>query len=220
MQCSNLTKARRSIALAGALLLVLVACSSMSERVYFRSAKPPPNVSFESSLSIGDHNTYRITYEVSNHSSADILVFNGIPRVETDQKPTADPDAVYVTVRDDGGIFGPATVEVSKRLFVVPPHTSVDAPWRIRATLLQPGERMSEKFAVPSPLQPRGPFLDDTAGTKLELPDPVERIVFCVGMIPAASYHDLDPGNHPVVNHGTRAASHQYLPCSDPLNIE
>jgi hypothetical protein len=128
-----------------------------------------------------------IDYRVVSTDRAAVVLFTGVPKKETTQRPTADPDAVYVTASGD-------TVELSKRLFAPPAGVDVAAYFTLRGTVLAPGATFTERVTVALPLQARRPYAGAMKPSPA-LPAEVRKVRFCVGAalqdkvapVPAAS---------------------------------
>jgi hypothetical protein len=86
---------------------------------------------------------------------------------------TADPDAVYVTAAAND------TVQIAKRVFDTPDGVDLDARGVIRGEIVPPGGETGERVRVPLPLVANHPYGPGQAGA---LPDPVRRVVFCLGV--------------------------------------
>ena len=101
-----------------------------------------------------------------------------------DGEPTGNDAATgagaYVTARRDG------TVELARRTFGVPPGPLPTGLTLLRGTILQPGQAVGATPGVPLPLTPLRPYVELA---KMRLPDPVKKVVFCLG----ASRQDVLP---------------------------
>jgi len=120
-----------------------------------------------------------IEYTLTNRDSQEIIAFTGLPARDTHLDPAPDPDTVYITPRDRDG-----TVELAKRVFAPPDGVGVAVDYVVRGTRVAPGGQVTERLQVPWPLTGRRPY------QRVRLPDPVRRLVFCVG---AARSADLPP---------------------------
>src|SRR5262249_18698976 len=129
-----------------------------------------------------------IDYHVVNTDHVPVVLFTGVPARETPERPTVDPNAVYVTASG-------ATVEVSKRLFPVPDGVHPAAYATVRGVVVAPGAAFAEHVVVPLPLQVRVPY---AAAMKHPptLPDSVRTVRFCVGAARQDQVHPV-PADSP-----------------------
>lgn len=173
-----------------------------------------PDATFQATVS-RQADGLRISYRLRNTGSVPLIVYNGVPRTDSPEKITPAPEAVYVTARTDG------TVELAKRTFPVPEGVNPYARLLVGGTIVPPGDDLSETFTVPLPLIARRPY-QEAMSTPPRLPDPVRRVVFCLG----ATRQDAFPtrwasgapgaGDGPVFLH----PSPQHLFCSDPFDLD
>jgi hypothetical protein len=203
------TPRRRLLAALGAVgaLLGAAACDKADE------PKPPP---FDVGLTVAvtrESGALRIDYTLVNRTGEPVVAFTGIPRRDTHENPVADPNAVYVTARDND------TVQIAKRVFAPPEGVGLAVDLVVRGTVLAPQASVAEVVRVPLPLTARHPY-DTTA----HLPESPKRAVFCVGVakrdavapVPPAS-GDTDP--RPVYAHRASVAGGQYLACGEPFDL-
>lgn len=155
----------------------------------------------------------RIDYSVVNRTGEPLVLLAGVPERDTHEGPVVSPDAVYVTARSGG------VVEVAKRVFAPPKDTPLAVDFVVRGSVMEPGASLGEVVRVPLPLRPRHPYDPD-----VRLPEPVRRVVFCVGVgkpsalsaVPAAT-GDTDP--RPVYAHNAATATAQHLTCGSPVDL-
>lgn len=173
-----------------------------------------PDVDFTATITKGS-DALDIEYRLVNSGDSPVVAYTGVPR--RDRADVVDANAVYVTAREDG------TVEIAKRTFPLPDGVDVDAPATMRARILAPGEEAAERLTVPLPLTGHRVYVQD-----VRLPDPVERVVFCVGAARQDAYpqgmRDGLPVPAPTVEATGRYAwfphpSLQHLFCSDPVDL-
>ncbi|MBW3556235.1 MAG: hypothetical protein KY454_04755 [Actinobacteria bacterium] len=191
--------------------LAVAACGSGSEPRAIAEQEPLSGGSFEASVKRGAGGL-DVSYRVANDSGASLLVLNRVPVQEAPAgTPLAtDPAQVYVTHRGGG------LVEVAKRTFTRPEGVELYAPWELEMTVLGPGRSLEESFTVPLPLEGRSLYPEHDGGLA-QLPDPVEAVAFCVGVVPPPP--GVDVGAHGSVfrdGHGLRG---QRLLCSDQVDV-
>lgn len=111
----------------------------------------------------------RITYRLVNTGPVPLVVYDG--------QPTGNDAAIsasaYVTARRDG------TVEIAKRTFTVPPGEHPTGLNLLRGTILRSGQAVTETLDVALPLVPLRTYVEPK---EMRLPDPVRRVVFCLGV--------------------------------------
>lgn len=170
-----------------------------------------PDVSFDVTA---DGDGVHIGYRLRNTGAEPIVVLEGVPETDTMNTPEAAPDAVYVTARADG------TVELSQRAFGFPAGGAVAVPFQIGGTVVAPGAEIARSFTVPLPLRGRQPY-GGAAGTPTDLPEPVRRVAFCLGVLPANMIDMRRDGTaeHPVYGHMDFTAQAQQVLCSDPIPL-
>ena len=165
------------------------------------------DAAFEATVEV-DGDALAISYRVENTSGGALFVLNRVPVEDTssDRSPLeSEPDQVYVTSRGDG------LVEVAKRTFARPEGVELYAPYLLDVTVLGEGEALEESLRVPLPLEGRSLYDSD------ELPDDVERVVFCVGVVPVPEGREVGPsGSVHQTEHGLRP---QELLCSDEVEL-
>jgi hypothetical protein len=211
---------RRGIALAAAAALLGAGLAGCGKERFVdyepepAQGGPRPDVTFSATVTPRP-DALEIEYRLANSGDAAVVAFTGVPR--QGRTDVADPAAVYVTAREDG------TVEVAKRTYRVPDGIDLDAPVPMRARILAAGEQVTERLTVALPLTGRRPYVDD-----VRLPDPVERVVFCVGAARLDTFppalRDGLPVPAPTQDTTGRYAwfphpSPQHLFCSDPVAL-
>jgi hypothetical protein len=172
---------------------------------------PPPPAEFDASLTV-DGDALRISYRLVNENDGDLWVLNRVPVAVTPTRVTTEPDAVYVTGRGDH------TVEIAKRAFDMPPGVGVEVPAEIGATLLPPGQAVAEQLTVALPLRRYHPYGDDVEDGLVLLPDPVESVLFCVGVVADTPYPPYPSSEGwPAFPHLVSTTRYQHLFCSAAL---
>ena len=152
----------------------------------------------------------RLAYRLRNTGTAAVVALNGVPATDTVADPAVDPNAVYVTARDDG------TVEIAKRAFAPPPGVAPAAPFQLAGTVVAPGAELTEELTLPLPLRGRSPY-DDVD----QLPDPVRRVAFCIGVLPDTMIGMRRDGtaDRPVYGHMDFTVGAQRLVCAEPVPL-
>ncbi|PZS31481.1 MAG: hypothetical protein DLM59_09875 [Pseudonocardiales bacterium] len=153
------------------------ACGGRPYTDYEPSAKvtgagPRPEVSFTAGLTERS-GSVQITYRIVNTGPVPLVIYDGAPSEHGAATSTLVPEA-YVTARENG------TVEIARRTFPVPPGVHPVALAVLRGTILPPGKTASGSFAVALPLTPLRPYM---GSAEIRLPDRVERLVFCLGVV-------------------------------------
>ena len=203
------TPRRRLVAALGAFAALVngAACDRAAE-----PASPPLDVGLTVSVQ-REAGALRIDYTLVNRTAEDVLVFSGIPARDTHESPTVDPNAVYVTARDDD------TVEIAKRVFPPPEGVGLAVDFVVRGSVMAPQQSVGEVVRVPLPLAARHPY--DTAA---RLPEPAKRAVFCVGVakraaVPPVPQASGDTDARPVFPHRATVARAQQLVCGEPFDL-
>jgi hypothetical protein len=155
-----------------------------------------------------DADRLRVTYRLRNAGSAPIVALNGVPATDTVDDPAVDPNAVYLTARDDD------TVEIAKRAFAPPPGVAPAAPFQLAGTVVAAGGEMAEEFTVPLPLRGRSPYGAVAGGDRL--PEPWSSMVFCLGVLPDTMIEMRRAGtaDRPVYGHMDFTVAAQRLVCA------
>jgi hypothetical protein len=171
-----------------------------------------PGLSFSAEVS-APAGRLRVRYRLRNDGSAPVVALNGVPAADTIADPAVDPDAAYVTARDDG------VVEVAKRAFAFPAGVDPAAPYQLAGTVVAPGTDLTEEMTLALPLRGRSPYGAVAGGDRL--PEPVTRVVFCLGVLPDTMIEMRRDGtaDRPVYGHMDFTATAQRLLCSEPVPL-
>jgi hypothetical protein len=155
----------------------------------------------------------RLSYRLRNNGTSPVVALNGVPAVDTVADPAVDPDAVYVTARDDG------TVEIAQRAFAPPAGVDPAAPFQLAGTVVPGGGEVAGELTVPLPLRGRSPYGPLAGGDRL--PDPVRRVVFCIGVLPDTMIEMRRDGTaeRPVYGHLDFTVAAQRLVCAEPVPL-
>ncbi|KRF11509.1 hypothetical protein ASG90_17430 [Nocardioides sp. Soil797] len=184
-------------------------------------ADPPgspaiPGVRFTATLEVVD-DAVHVDYVLTNDSSTEVHVPNRIGRGDAYGRITQDPNFAYATGTGDGG------VTLSKRVFATPDTDQkswAQAP-TVGVSTLAPGDRLKESLVVPLPLERHQPWGNDYGFGEVSLPDPVDHVRFCLGVLPAplppAAALEKDDGRQ--VSHGNVVTEAQHVYCSEPLEL-
>jgi len=188
-------------------VLACAACSSSpAEPPDPTPAGAPPVVAFTATVTPGA-GALAITYKLINQSPGDLVAVDRLP---------AGSGAVYVTGKENG------RVEVSRRVF--PRRLTDKVSWATTpsaaGTVVAPGESVGASITVALPLARVSPYGNDLGDGEIKLPDPVEEVVFCLGVVPRAAV-PAAPGadGSVVVVHDSRLAGVQHLFCSGPAHL-
>ena len=204
------------------LVLLLAGCpaSGGGSETGDEPAEPPvtvprPDATFTAELSASG-SRLQVDYRLTNTGSQPLLVVDRVP-VASGAGLRYRPDVAYVTAADQQE----GVVLVSQRLFA-PPADGTDAATEPTAgvTRLLPGRSLSGRPVVPLPLERRHPF--DIAAGEVELPGPVEEVVFCLGVVapPFPAALDLERlDGVQTVAHGLAGYQAQYQFCSEPYRL-
>lgn len=168
-------------------------------------------VRFESEIvTAGD--ALEISYRVVNDADTDVYVVDSVPTYTNDALQPESADTVYVL--GSGG----SRAELSKRVFALPDDKTFAQMPAVGWAKLAAGEEMKRNISVPLPLEEYRPFTDDSVP---ELPDPVEEVIFCVGVL---DLRDLYPEGVPAevtgLAHSDSAAESQQIFCSEPASLD
>ena len=201
---------RRLPTVVAALALLAGGCTvPPSEPPTSAPTGPVPSVEFTASIEVRP-GELRISYRLVNRDDHDLYVLNQVSR--PDGRFGGAPGQVYVTGYDD------RVVEISMRAFDMPPNVFYDSPAHIAATRIAPGEEVAEAFPVALPLARRHPYRDDAGEGPISLPDPVESVLFCVGVVgvppPPHAYQDLV-----VYDHMPATTRNQHVFCSEVVAL-
>lgn len=153
-----------------------------------------------------------VSYRVVNDADTDVYVVDSVPTYANGALQPESADTVYVL--GSGG----SRAEVSKRVFALPDDKDFAQMPAVGWVKLAAGEEMKRNVRVPLPLEEYRPFDDDSVP---ELPDPVEEVVFCIGVL---DLRDLYPEGVPAdvtgLAHSDSAAESQQIFCSDPASLD
>ena len=172
-----------------------------------------PAVDFTASVQVGA-DALTISYRLVNHSGGDLVALNRVPAFSSGGAQLENPGAVYVTGAAGG------RVEVAKRAFAMPQTDKMS--WNhaalVGATVVHDGQPVTEEFTVGLPLHRSHPYGDDIGDGPIALPSPVTEVVFCLGVVPAAS---LPPAVRESLNvpHLSATTASQHLFCSPPVKL-
>ncbi|HEU4426991.1 MAG TPA: hypothetical protein VFR67_31055 [Pilimelia sp.] len=164
---------------------------------------PAPQVAFAPTVTVTG-NALNVSYTLTNNDTSPVVVFNRIP-------PASPRNTAYVSVRRDG------TVEVAERTFSRPPDVEAYATTDYGGPVVGPGATVEHRLSLPLPLRENRPYVDQ------ELPDPVRKVVFCVGVARytpggKAPLRDGATEYVTVQQHGP-SLGEQHLFCSQPVEL-
>jgi hypothetical protein len=213
-----LSLAAAALALAG--LTALTACGGGGGSPEPAEPDPthlPPAVDFSATIT-PESGAVVVTYTLRNAGKSGIVVYNGVTADGGFGAP--DPNAVYVTGAANN------TAQVAKRVFDAPAGVDLDARAVIRGEIVPPGGQTGETVRVPLPLVASHPYGPEQAGN---LPEPVRRVVFCLGVARQSDYPERlrtgmpAPGASPAASPGKYGyfphPSPQHLLCSRPYDL-
>lgn len=207
---------RRTLATAAAAALVALAAACTPGPAEPPGREPtsaPPQVTFSASVTQED-DVLHVRYRLVNTGTVPLHVLNGVPLEEQTLAVTPAPDAVYVTGR------GGHTIELAKRAFDMPDGNKAwEAPFRVAAHPVAPGQAFSEELTVPLPLHRRHPYGDDIGEGVIELPDGADTVVFCVGVVREAWQAPESTPELPIFPHLSSTTTDQHLFCSAPAPV-
>ncbi|MFI5622280.1 hypothetical protein ACIA03_02340 [Nocardioides sp. NPDC051685] len=168
-------------------------------------------VRFESEIATaGD--ALEISYRVVNDADTDVYVIDSVPTYANGALQPESADTVYVL--GSGG----SRAEVSKRVFALPDDKTFAQMPAVGWVELAAGEELKRDVRVPLPLEEYRPFDDDSVPG---LPDPVEEVIFCVGVLDLRDlYPDGVPADVTGLAHSDSAAEAQQIFCSDPTSLD
>lgn len=181
--------------------LVMSGCAKVPE-----GEREIEGVRFESEIA-QTGGALEVSYRVINDADTDVYVVDSVPTYANGALQPASAGTVYVL--GSGG----SRAEVSKRVFALPEDKSFAQMPAVGWVKLAAGEEMKRDVRVPLPLEEYRPFDDDSVP---ELPDPVEEVIFCVGVL---DLRDLYPKGVPAevtgLAHSDSTAESQQIFCSD-----
>ena len=182
---------------------MLAACSAEAYVDYepqWQATGTKPNVAFSATIKRQGEGL-AIGYTVRNQGAEPIVAYIGVPG-----DAASHSYDVFVTAHED------ETVEIAKRTFAIPPGTNADTVGTIEGAVIPPGEHFSEEFFLSLPLKGNRPYVSE-----VELPDPVKKVVFCIGALLQKEAPEQKPADN---NRGAYPLNGpQHLFCSDPVNI-
>lgn len=135
------------------------------------------DLSFETHIRTTARDQLLISYTVRNRGRQPVLLMNRPPARSGTSAPLPNPNFVYVETGSDG------VVEISKRVKEPPRETTVFIPDVLGATLLAPGQSFSEEVRVD--LAARRRKSAQPVRDVPDIPDPVKRARFCLGVAPS-----------------------------------
>lgn len=135
------------------------------------------DLSFETTIRATGRDGLLISYTVRNRGRQPMLLMNRPPARGGASGPLPNPNFVYVETQSDG------VVEISKRVKAPPRETTVFVPEVLGATLLAPGQSFSEEVRVD--LAARRRKSAQPVRDVPDIPDPVKRVRFCLGVAPS-----------------------------------
>lgn len=169
---------------------------------------PAPDASFDADVVV-EGETVRVSYRISNDGDTPVLLVNRVP--DRGSSGALSDRRAYVVGTADG------VVQVGQRLFARPDtdRTSWDSDPDVGLTRLRPGQSLA--IDVEARLERYSPWGDDLGYGTITLPDPVEAVQFCLGVVaePDASRILEQDGEALMTTHGSTAD--QYLFCTDPV---
>jgi hypothetical protein len=176
----------------------------------------PPAVGFTATVTV-EGQAIRISYQLVNQSPDELIVLNRVPAYAAAGTQKADPNSVYIV-----GRAKTHTVEIAKRAYPMPETGKKD--WgqaaRVTGITLPPGQSVSEELTVPLPLQRRHPYGDDFGEGTIALPDPINDVVFCVGVLRKSEAQSVAASGDGVsMPHLVSTTSMQHLFCSTPAKL-
>ncbi|HEX8455958.1 MAG TPA: hypothetical protein VF656_01450 [Pyrinomonadaceae bacterium] len=145
------------------------------------AADTASDVDFKTDVRADGRDQLLISYTVKNRGRQSLLLMNR-PPARGGASPSApappNPNFVYVETRPDG------LVEISKRVREAPRETTVFIPDVLGATLLAPGQSFSEEVRVDLAARRRKKNAQAVRDVP-DIPDPVKRVRFCLGVAPS-----------------------------------
>ncbi|MEU4453971.1 hypothetical protein AB0F44_21745 [Nocardioides sp. NPDC023903] len=185
--------------------LVMSGCAKVPE-----GEREIEGIRFESEMAQAG-GALEVSYRVINDADTDVYVVDSVPTYANGALQPASADTVYVL--GSGG----SRAEVSKRVFALPDDKSFAQMPAVGWVKLAAGEEMKRDVCVPLPLEEYRPFDDDSVP---ELPDPVEEVIFCVGVLDLRDlYPDGVPAEVTGLAHSDSAAESQQILCSDSAAV-
>lgn len=199
---------RRGLVILASIALLASGCSAKpSEPPTSRPTGPAPSVEFTASVQLGPE-AIDISYRLVNRDDRVLYALNRV--FPDDERLPSSPDEVYLTGRPGG------VVEIAKRAFDMPPGFLYDAAAVIGGTPLAPGQSIEESFSVPLPLQRRHPYGNEVREGRVNLPDPIRAVIFCLGVVGTVP---PDAPGPLLFHHDTRVTPKQHVFCSTPATL-
>lgn len=171
-------------------------------------------VDFQSSIRAEGKQRLVISYQVTNRSDKPVLVLNRLAAQLDSTNIAPDPNAVYIEPTEDG------TIEISKRAYPTPNGPTVTTPYLPGASMLEPGQSISEEIRVALPLRRRRPYMSVVPAPAM--PDPARKIKFCLGVAPAEGIvtRAFGEGSKRALYPQYSVVLKQKLFCSDTVTID
>lgn len=135
------------------------------------------DLSFETTIRATGRDQLLVSYTIRNRGRQPMLLMNRPPARGGASEQLPNPNFVYVETQSDG------VVEISKRVKEPPRETTVFVPDVLGATLLAPGQSFSEEVRVD--LAARRRKSAQPVRDVPNIPDPVKRVRFCLGVAPS-----------------------------------
>jgi hypothetical protein len=181
--------------------------NTASEVTPMPTGQPSRGLDFEARLRV-EGGKLLVSYRVTNRTAEEVLVVN-----RGDTELGLGAGRVYVEPGADG------TVEVSQRAFRQPTDRlcrTREVPPYPGVSRLRPGQSISEEVSVALPLRHAAPFGD--CAPVPQMPSPVRRVKFCLGVIRGAAGKTSDERGTDIVTDG-RLISRQELLCGDVFEL-
>ncbi len=203
--------------LALTLLLSLGGCADGEESPYGEfgpsSSAPAPDATFDAAVSVSNAEI-KVSYTLANDGDEPLLLINR-PGVAAGAGVRYREDAAYVTEDAGGGAL------LSQALFGIPDS---DQTWesipRVGVTEVKAGETVEVEVTSAVPLSWFHPFGSDFGSGAMSIPDGVEEVRFCLGVVAPPFPESMTPRTE---EDGTRTVGHasaaQHLFCSESAAI-
>lgn len=146
--------------------------AAASEVTPMPTKQPPLDIAFEARMRV-EGGKILVSYRVTNQSKEEALVVN-----RGDTESGLGAGRVYVEPQPDG------TIELSQRAFRQPTDRMCrtrEVPPYPGVSRLKPGQSIKEEVSVALPLRYATPYADCTPVP--QMPSPVKRVKFCLGVI-------------------------------------
>lgn len=173
---------------------------------------PRPDVDFTAEVTPGS-DAIAVSWSLTNTGDRPLLVVDHLQRA-SGASVIYDPETAYVVGGTDD------TVQVAQRLYDLPETDTMSYAQlpTAGATELAPGDTIERELSVPVPLVRASPWGNDLGAGPIALPDPIESVQFCLGVIagdPQPSWGAGRDGDVVVLEHGSEAVAAQHVLCSD-----